>query len=41
MISPKHMDTSDKQFFMAAVIAPVIAWWVFIGRKKYGTKGMH
>jgi len=34
------MENSDKQFFAAAVVAPLIAWWLFIGRKKYGVKGM-
>jgi hypothetical protein len=40
MIKFRGMETSDKQFFFASVIAPVIIWWVFTGSKRYGTGGM-
>jgi hypothetical protein len=40
MIKFQHIESSDKQFFVVAVIAPIVAWWFFIGRKKYSVKGM-
>ncbi len=40
MIKFQYIDSSDKQFFIAAVLAPLAAWWFFIGRKKYSVKGM-
>lgn len=35
-----NLDKQDKQFFVGAILAPLITWWLFIGRQKYGTKGM-
>lgn len=35
------LDSDDKRFFIAAIVVPLILWWVFTGRKKYGTKGMN
>jgi hypothetical protein len=40
MIKLQHMDSGDKQFLLGAVLAPILAWWFFQGRKKYATKGM-
>jgi hypothetical protein len=40
MIKLRALDKGDKQFFAATVIAPLLVWWYFNGRKKYGTKGM-
>lgn len=40
MIKFRGMENSDKQFFVASVIAPVIVWWIFTGRKRYATGGM-
>jgi len=40
VIKLQHMDSSDKQFFIAGILAPVVAWWIFRGRKKYSVKGM-
>lgn len=34
------LDNSDKQFFIASILVPLIIWWVFTGRKKYSAKGM-
>jgi hypothetical protein len=34
------MDSSDKQFIVISIVAPLIAWWLLRGRKKYGMKGM-
>lgn len=34
------LDSSDKQFFIASIVVPIILWWLFTGRKKYGVKGM-
>jgi hypothetical protein len=35
-----QLDRNDKQFFVGAIIAPLIVWWLFVGRQKYSTKGM-
>lgn len=35
-----RLDSDDKKFFIASVLVPLILWWVFTGRKKYGMKGM-
>jgi len=40
MMKFSTMDTSDKQFFVAGILAPILAWWFFHGRKKYSTGGM-
>jgi hypothetical protein len=40
VIKLQHIDSSDKQFFVAAIVAPIAAWWFFVGRKKYSVKGM-
>ncbi len=40
MIKILHMDNSDKQFMIASICVPLLLWWLFTGRKKYGTKGM-
>lgn len=40
MIKFKGMDKSDKQFFAASIVAPLLVWWYFNGRKKYSVKGM-
>lgn len=36
----KSLDNSDKQFFLASILVPLIIWWIFTGRRKYSTKGM-
>lgn len=33
------LDASDKQFIIASLVVPVVLWWFFTGRKKYGVKG--
>ena len=40
MIKLRHMEYSDKQFFVASVIIPIGLWWYFQGRRKYSVKGM-
>lgn len=40
MIKFSGMDSSDKQFFLASILAPIAVWWFFRGRKKYSTGGM-
>jgi hypothetical protein len=40
MMKLPSLDRNDKQFFIAAILVPIIMWWVFTGRQKYGTKGM-
>jgi hypothetical protein len=34
------LDYDDKAFFVGSILGPLLIWWVFYGRKKYGTKGM-
>lgn len=34
------LDTEDKKFFLASILVPLVIWWYFTGRKKYGMKGM-
>jgi hypothetical protein len=34
------LDNGDKAFFVGSLIAPIMVWWYFTGRKKYGTKGL-
>lgn len=34
------LDNQDKQFILASIVAPLVIWWFFTGRKKYSTKGM-
>jgi hypothetical protein len=40
MIKLRSMDSGDKQFMVGAIIGPILVWWFFTGRKRYGTKGM-
>lgn len=40
MMKFSGMDNSDKQFFIASIIAPIVVWWLFRGRKKYSVGGM-
>jgi hypothetical protein len=40
MMKLQHIDTADKQFFIASILIPLCIWWFFTGRKKYSTKGM-
>lgn len=40
MIKLQHMDNSDKQWLIGAIVAPIAAWWIFKGRQKYGSKGL-
>lgn len=41
MINPiKGLAKEDKAFFAGTVIAPIVVWWLFYGRKRYAMKGM-
>ncbi len=40
MIDFRNIDRSDKQFFVASILVPLVIWWVFTGRRKYAAKGM-
>lgn len=35
----KSVDSDDKRFFLSMILG-LLLWWVFIGRKKYSTRGM-
>jgi len=34
------LQNGDKAFIVGTVITPIVVWWYFTGRKKYGTKGL-
>lgn len=34
------LDKTDRQFLATAIVAPLVAWWLLVGRKKYSLKGM-
>ena len=36
----KGMDRSDKYLLISSVFAPLLFWWIYVGRHKYSTKGM-
>lgn len=36
----RWLDGEDKKFFIASIGVPILIWWIFTGRKKYGVKGM-
>jgi hypothetical protein len=40
MLKLRSLDDSDKAYFAGAIIAPIVVWWFFTGRKKYGVRGM-
>jgi hypothetical protein len=35
----KSLDNDDARFFISMLVG-LLLWWVFIGRKRYSTKGM-
>lgn len=35
------LDHNDKYWLLGTVVAPIVVWWMFIGRHKYGVKGMN
>lgn len=36
----KGIDKGDRAFIVGSIIAPIVVWWIYQGRQKYGTKGM-
>lgn len=44
MATPKDMwkgiDKNDRYMLLSSMVVPVAFWWFYIGRKKYGTKGL-
>lgn len=34
------LDYDDKAFIVGSIVGPLIVWWLFYGKKKYGMKGM-
>lgn len=44
MISPARMwnalEKSDRYTLLSGVIIPLMFWWFYIGRERYGMKGM-
>lgn len=35
----KGMEKKDRYVFLSALL-PIIFWWIYFGRHKYGMKGM-
>lgn len=35
------LDTNDRYYFLATILVPLVLWWIYIGRRKYGVKGMN
>lgn len=40
MIDPRKIQDGDKYFFLGSIVFPIIAWWFFVGSKRYSSKGM-
>jgi len=40
MFNPAKIQDGDKQFLFASIVAPLVLWWIFTGRKRYSVKGM-
>lgn len=36
----KSIDKNDRYMLLSSIIVPITFWWFYIGRNKYGTKGM-
>ncbi len=36
----KTLDKSDRYMLVSSIFVPLVVWWFYIGRTKYGTKGM-
>lgn len=34
------LEREDQYMFLSSVLAPIVVWWLLIGRKRYSTKGM-
>jgi hypothetical protein len=44
IVSPKRMwdglEKGDRYMLLSGVVVPLAFWWYYIGRERYGTKGM-
>lgn len=36
----KALDKGDRSFIVGSIVAPIVIWWFYYGREKYGTKGL-
>jgi hypothetical protein len=36
----KGIDKGDRYMLLSSIVIPVLFWWYYVGRKRYGTKGM-
>lgn len=44
MANPKEiwtgMQKNDRYMLLSSIVVPITFWWFYIGRHKYGMKGM-
>ena len=40
MIKLRGIDNDDKAYLVGTIVAPIVVWWFFFGRKTYGVGGM-
>jgi len=36
----KGLEKNDRYMILSGVVIPLAFWWFYIGRSRYGTKGM-
>jgi len=36
----KGLDKSDRYMLLSSMLVPFAFWWFYLGRHKYGTKGL-
>lgn len=36
----KGIDKNDRYMLLSSIVVPILFWWFYVGRNKYGTKGM-
>lgn len=36
----KGIDKGDRYMLLSSIVIPVLFWWYYVGRNRYGTKGM-
>lgn len=44
MVSPLRvwsgLEEGDRYMLLSSIAIPLAFWWIYMGRKKYGTKGL-
>lgn len=36
----KGMEKGDRYMILSSIVLPLSFWWIYVGRHKYGTKGL-